>query len=44
MNQRITEEAERLGVSYEALLERILYYGWEVYREVTASDDETGTP
>ena len=30
---RITEEAELTGVPFDALLERILYYGWEVYRE-----------
>ncbi len=34
VTERIAEEAARLGIPYEELLERILFYGWEVYREV----------
>lgn len=31
MEDKIREEAARLGLPYEELLERILWYGWEVY-------------
>lgn len=40
MMDRIKEEAARIGVPAEELLERILWYGWEVYVDTVMTEED----